>query len=92
MNTDYCLIQFKLAFIVVIRFLNNVSPLIGLTNKTNKTLKSFFVRFPAGFEYVGPRIRIPRAKSVYIAGWKRLETPSLVKQSRTLVLNKFLKT
>ena len=36
-------------------------------------MKSDFRGFPAGFNYFGPQIRLPR-KHQYIAGWKRLET------------------
>ena len=45
--------------------------------------------FPAGFEHFGPLIRIPREKTMYIAGWKRLETPTVVKKSPNLLLEKF---
>ena len=45
-----------------------------------------FSGFPGGFEQFGPRIRIPRKKTVYIAGWKRLETLNLVNTSPNLVL------
>ena len=32
--------------------------------------------FSQGFESFGPHIRLPRAKTMYIAGWERLETPN----------------
>ena len=35
-------------------------------------------------EHFGPHIWIPREKTVYIAGWERLETPKLVKISPNL--------
>ena len=30
---------------------------------------------PRTLEYVGPQVRIPREKTMYIAGWKRLDPP-----------------
>ena len=38
------------------------NPLIGLKHKRNETYKSNILGFPAGFEHVGPQIRIPREK------------------------------
>ena len=39
-----------------------VIPLIGLKNKIFENMKSTILGFPAGFEYFGPRIQIPREK------------------------------
>ena len=52
-------------------------------------MKSIVWGFPGGFEYCGPRIRIPR-RQLYIAGWKRLEAPNLVNKSPSLVLKQFV--
>ena len=43
-------------------------------------MKSNFEGLPARFEQFGPRIRIPRAETVCIAGWNRLDPPHLCKQ------------
>ena len=59
--------------------------MIGLKKQKIEMLNSKFQGFPTGFEHFGPRIRIPRANTEYIAGWKRLETLNLVNKSQTLV-------
>ena len=64
------------------------NPLIGFKNIKLKFEIEIFM-FSEGFEYFGPQIRTPRKKTVYMTGWKRVETPNSVNNSPNLVLNKF---